>query len=219
MNFVPELHAKAYRSIKNVINKMVWDKNFSKYLLSSFTFEHKTCEPATQYGSQIISFKEVVPEKGSFELFPTFKIVFADKSEFIGRLDEDKVIELLFEEHALYSAVGRMGMICLDVAHALGGSEAIVETYYSVMKHQAKDGGQSNEVLQNRTLADWSCPNIMQAEKLLQRAAWFYLNGDQENLGRHEVNFLKNNDKNSYKSSKILVRLHDEEARLPFLSD
>jgi len=45
-----------------------------------------------------------------------------------------------------------------DIALAKGGSEAVVESLYSVMKSQKKSGKQSNKTLINRTKIDWHCP-------------------------------------------------------------
>jgi hypothetical protein len=50
-------------------------------------------------------------------------------------------------DETLYNAIGLEACACLDIALAKGGTEAIVESYYSVMKSQTMSGGQHNDTL------------------------------------------------------------------------
>lgn len=47
----------------------------------------------------------------------------------------------------VYNLIGKEMCIVTDVALAKGGTEAIVESFYSSMASQAMHGGQSNEAL------------------------------------------------------------------------
>lgn len=87
------------------------------------------------------SFQEKKPDIGVFQILPKFEITFQGGEIVEGRLNEDEVVQILFTEPAVYKKFGTMAMICIDIALELGGSEAIVESYYSVMKHQSMDGG------------------------------------------------------------------------------
>lgn len=220
VSFDPRLHSKVHTSFKNGIQKLIWRKEFSKYLLDCFTFPGTT-NIERCYGSQVISFKEVKPEPGRFELIPKFTIEFADHTKLTGQLDEDKFLKVIFTESPVYNTIGRTAMICVDVANALGGSEAIAESFYSVMKHHAMDGEQSPEVLENRGIIDWGAPNRMRADKLCRSAGKSYRDGvkDDVTIRRHEINLLKNISTNSFRSNRILTRLNSEVGRYTFLNE
>ena len=57
---------------------------------------------------------------------------------------------------------GQECCIAIVVALAMSGSEAVVESYYSVMKTESMVGGQSNDTLTQRTNVDWSFPMPLQ---------------------------------------------------------
>eukprot|EP00794_Sanderia_malayensis_P000645 gene645-1313_t len=52
------------------------------------------------------------------------------------QLDEGKILEILFTVENKYSRLGPELMLCLDIAIATGGSEAITESFYAVMNTQ-----------------------------------------------------------------------------------
>ena len=47
-----------------------------------------------------------------------------------------RFLEEIFTNEALYSRASKQFCICLDVALATGGSEAVTESVYSMMKSQ-----------------------------------------------------------------------------------
>lgn len=59
-----------------------------------------------------------------------------------------------FTNATIIKCLGRENCILFDVALAMGDLEAIVDSYYSVMKTLEKAGGVANETLDPRTLAD-----------------------------------------------------------------
>ncbi len=105
-----------------------------------------------------------------------------------------------------------------DIALAMGGCEAIIESFYSMMGTQ-KQIGQQNATLEDRTLVDWSLSNILRAGKVISKAAKLYIDGHkQRNLCCHRVGNLKKKGSNSYKASQVLSRLKKEHGRSGFLS-
>ena len=76
--------------------------------------------------------------------------------------------------------------IALDVE--LSGSDAVVESYYSVMKTQKKEGGQLNDTLVERTNVDWCFLVPVQSEETVKDVATLYLDGDKDaRLPRHRM--------------------------------
>ena len=75
-------------------------------------------------------------------------------------LDEPVLIETLYNVKEIYSRIGREFMIALDVALATGGSEAIVESFYSVMDVQKQRCHQSNPIMELRAKINWLLPHV-----------------------------------------------------------
>ena len=67
-------------------------------------------------------------------------------------LDEPVLIETLYNVKEIYSRIGPEFMIALDVALANGGSEAIAESFYSVMDAQKQRC--------HRSKIDWLLPHV-----------------------------------------------------------
>lgn len=64
-----------------------------------------------------------------------------------AQLNEPEVYKSIYKDENLYSEIGIEGCVAVDVALAKGGSEAVVESLYSVMNAQKMSGGQNNETL------------------------------------------------------------------------
>ena len=74
------------------------------------------------------------------------------KKPFHASLNEDAVYKSIFTDRILYEAIGMEACICVDIALAKGGTEAVVESYYSVMASNKMPGGQNNETLALRSV-------------------------------------------------------------------
>ena len=68
----------------------------------------------------------------------------------LAELDEEPVYHSIYSDERLFHAIGIEGCVTIDIALAKGGTEAVVESFYSVMKLQQCTGGQSNEMLSLR---------------------------------------------------------------------
>ena len=82
--------------------------------------------------------------------------------------NEKEVFSSFYKKEGLYEALGREMCIVLDIVNAMSGSEAVVESYYSVMKSQTQSGGQSNYTLVQRTNVDWCFPPPFQCEETIK---------------------------------------------------
>ena len=71
---------------------------------------------------------------------------------FHASLNEDAVYKSIFTDRMLYEAIGMQACICVDIALAKGGTEAVVESYYSVISSDKMSGGQNNETLALRSI-------------------------------------------------------------------
>ena len=64
-----------------------------------------------------------------------------------AKLNEEAVYKSIYTDETLYNAIGVESCVAIDTALAKGGTEAVVESYYSVMTSQQKSGNQLNETL------------------------------------------------------------------------
>jgi hypothetical protein len=80
-------------------------------------------------------------------------------------------------------------------------------------------GGQSYEVLANRSKVDWSLPPVIQCEPALTEMARLYIDVDKARvLKRHHVLVYK--DKRSWRNhdlSKVVRRIVNAPVKFPFL--
>ena len=103
----------------------------------------------------------------------------------------------MYSNRELYSRLGRSFCIIYDVGRAKGGSEAIVESIYSVMKLQQHHGSLSNGVLVARTSIDWHLPlSPLGIEDLIDEAAVFHTEKRNAPIS-----------KNNFGLSKVMKRL------------
>ena len=65
----------------------------------------------------------------------------------LAELKEYEVYHSIYCDEKVSDAIGIEGCVAIDIALAKGGTEAIAESFYSVMKSQQCTGGQSNEIL------------------------------------------------------------------------
>ena len=155
--------------------------------------------------------KEFRIKREKFEIEDKFLFNY-DDSSCITRLDQAAVFSTFYTDEAIYNMAGREVGLALDVALAMSGSEAVVESYYSFMKSQKMEEGQLNETLVERTNVDWCFPMPIQCEETIEDVASLYLDGDKDaGLPRHRMPvFLDERGRalNKYgHGSKVLDRL------------
>ena len=126
--------------------------------------------------------------KREFELEDHFKLKFEVGGFCTAKLNEASVFQSFYTNEEIYKETGREACIALDVALAMSGSEAVVESFYSVMNSQKKAGGQLNDTLVQRTNIDWCFPFPIQCRETIKEVATLYLKGDKDaGLKRHQL--------------------------------
>ena len=97
----------------------------------------------------------------------------------------------MYTNEEICSRLGREMCVVLDIALAMSGSEAVVESYYSVMGTQTMPGGQNNETLEANV--DWCFPKTTHCDQTLKEIAGLYINGNKEfNLKAHQIPIFVN---------------------------
>lgn len=87
-------------------------------------------------------------EEKSYCLGNLYSLTFESvKKSILAELDEAAVYHSIYCEEEIFNAIGIEGCVTIDIALAKGGTEPVVESFYSVMKSQQSTGGQSNETL------------------------------------------------------------------------
>lgn len=120
-----------------------------------------------------------------------------------------------------YEQLGVEMCTALDVALAKGGNEAVVESYYSVMKTNSLGHHMSNETLSLRTIVDWCLPEQQICPATVAQAAMMHVEGDQkfdiQPHNRQPFHTDKRGRGIYAQESKVLTRKKNEIAKLPFL--
>ena len=124
----------------------------------------------------------------------------------------------------MYEKLGREMSVVVDVAVGMSGSEAVIESYYSVMKSQTKSGGQQNDTLVQRMNIDWCFHIPTQCEETIKEIAQLYINGDKDlGLASHQIPvFIDHRGRalGKYKyGSKVLNRLSARDSNNFVLSE
>lgn len=136
-------------------------------------------------------------------------------------LSEAAIWKEIYTNPVVYNLLGRVACVVLDVVYNMGGSEAIAESYYSVMNSQRFDGGQLNETLDMRTLVDWCLPPVLACPNSVSAIAKIYREGDDGKVNKHRCQLFhdkKGRAYNKYVTSKLLDKQVNVDRRLPFFS-
>ena len=105
-----------------------------------------------------------------------------------ARFCEKATFSSLYTNEDIYNSLGKEMCITIDIAMAMSGSEAVAESYYSVMGTQTMTGGQDNDTLVLRTNIDWCFPNSINCNETIKEVANFYLNGcEKYKIKKHQI--------------------------------
>ena len=123
----------------------------------------------------------------------------------IVQLQEQHLTSEMYLNPLLYNRLGKGFCIAYDVGLGKDGSEAIVESLYSVMKSLSLHGHQANRVLVDRTCIDWHCPiSPLGIIHVIEEAAKLHL--EKRNAPISKINFGM---------SKVMKRLKGDRGRIP----
>ena len=160
-------------------------------------------------------------ENKTFQLDKTFVIELkGSRQELYVHLDETSLWKEIYTNDKLFTALSKEACVVLDIARNMGGSEAVAESYYSVMKTQRKDGGQDNESIDMRTLIDWSLPPVYQCPQTISNIATIYRkgNGKAKVSGHRAPVFFDKRHRSAgkYSVSKVVDRLVSTKTKFPY---
>ena len=216
-----ELSSSIYWRLKEKLIDIVWGQSFLSLFPKFFKVQEKPGsfkEIQLTENSFIKRFTRV--EASEFTLSDQYCVVLDSGQTEMMFLQEQEVITALYTDTDFYTSVGQEFCIVFDVMYAKTGTEAVVESFYGVVRSQEMYGGQSIKVLGDRAKVDWCFPPVLDCERALNEMADMYINGDGKlGVKRHHVPVYKNK-KSLLKSnslSKVLTRMQQSKKGLPFL--
>ena len=205
---------------KKGIRHLIWDKEMKATFLSCLAAVDKSILPASlaaDFDTMLVKMQPVQQPLHKMTIRQLFKFTYANHEPFEAYIVEDEIVRALYTNEVIYTIIGPVACTAFDVPMAMGGCEAVVESFYSVMDSQ-RQVGQDHVTLEDRTLVDWAMSNVLMSTDVVSRAAQLYIDGNKDlGLPRHRVGCLKNTSSNSYMASQVLSRLRNEEGRYPFL--
>lgn len=140
--FQPALAHTVFYKFKTALKQYLWREDPVEHLVSWFNL------PPNEIYACLEKFEIAKDTTTDFSFKTAFCLNTKNSTKpIIASLDEDAVLKSVFTDETLYNAIGLEACACLDIALAKGGTEAIVESYYSVMKSQTMSGGQHNDTL------------------------------------------------------------------------
>ena len=107
-----------------------------------------------------------------------FFLTLDEGSKFTVKFLEWKLLALFYENESIYIDTGKEFCIALNTALGSRGCEAIAEGFYILVNVHKKPGGQSNYILVQRALVDWTLPNLISCPKTTKQTARNYTDGD-----------------------------------------
>lgn len=138
--FDPAFGNKVHHKMKQALKRALWIED-GKYLQSWFGLPD-----GKSYGS--LKKLRLAVDDDIFAVGNRYEITVQNSGEpFIAEINEMEVYRTIYTDENLFTAIGIEGCVAIDIALAKGGTEAVVESYYSVMNSQKQPGGQHNETL------------------------------------------------------------------------
>ena len=106
-----------------------------------------------------------------------FQSVYDAEFEFLSvTLVVEALVVQMYINPKVFDMLSLETCVCHDICMAKGGTEAVVESFYSLITAQA------NNTLALRTKLEWVVPPFIKASKFVSGTAKIYLNGDKEFL-------------------------------------
>lgn len=218
LNLMPHDSPIILRRFKQVLVDMVWR---NKYQIAHTIFVDEQKKEIQANSFSLNKFREAKPSR--FSLHEFFELSLESGEKILARINEEKIISSFYTNEDVYGDVGREFSIALDVALGASGCEAIVEGFYSVMNLHKKSGNQTNRVLVERSIVDWTLPNPVCCPNTVRSITTLYTDGDPKyKLKKHRsVLFFdkQNRSRGTYNTSKVVDRLKSEQPKFPFITD
>ena len=176
LKFLPVLASTVYSSFKSVVVEVIWTNLGNCRALWFPATKSDPAAAVVDHGDLLTGFcvKESIYGIDDYCEFLYGNIVCTAK------FDEKAAFSSVYVNEVIYDKLGREMRIVVDVVLAMSGSEAVVESYYSVMGSQTMPGGQLNDTLVQRTNIDWCFPMVNQCEETIKEVAALYIDGYKE---------------------------------------
>ena len=211
---LPHNSVIVFKRFKDTLEKIVW-----------FGFGNRFDLFVDMKGNILPQFKESqlvsISAVHSAMLDQVFNLKFASGAEVRAKLQEENLIASFYNEKVIYESLGKEMSISLDIALAASGCEAIVEGFYSLVSAHKKSGGQSNDVLVQRAIVDWSIPDPITCPKTMTEIGNLYTDGNKKlGIARHRLPVLfdeRGRALRRHDVSKVVDKLRAEKPRCPHI--
>lgn len=153
LNFNPKLSHVVHRRLKTALKDLIWHEQFQALMSRWFSVVDAATGKITgsldsrkKLGAltSLSIVDKIFPS--AYHLCNLYEMKF-ESATVITIVDEAMVYESMYTNSEVYNRIGKEMCIVIDIALAKGGTESIVESFYSSMASQAMQGGQSNEAL------------------------------------------------------------------------
>ena len=176
LSLLPALASNVYKSFKYCIHRVIWE-DYGDCRTKWFTPIKGEVKPGQLKGFYC--------KNDKWSLDDIYELHYQD-STCLAKLNQAAAFASFYANEMVAKEAGSEACIALDVA--MSGTEAVVESYYSVMNSQQFPGGQSNDTLVQRTNINWCFPMPLNCEETIKEVAQLYLDGDKETgLAPHRV--------------------------------
>ena len=212
LNLLPHDSVATLKKFKIALQKILWEQ------LENCTYTMFS----DRDGNSILEFKQshltALSTVNEDSLDKWFELCFASGAVVKARLCEENIIAAIYNNKLIFESIGKEFCIALDVALAAGGCEAVVE---GVIKVHKMDGGQSNDVLTQRAIVDWSLPNPLSCPRTMEEIGRLYTDGDKKlGISRHRLPLFsdkKGRAETKYNIGKVVDRLSTELPKCPHI--
>merc|ERR1712030_89963 len=92
---------------------------------------------------------------------PNFLLKAEDGECFVIQYEKQLLKEIFSTDGGLSAPIGQESFAVLQFAYNIGGTEAVCESFHSVMDVPTKTGRQTNETRSLRSVVDWNLPNVL----------------------------------------------------------
>ena len=156
LKFTPVLAPTVYNTIKSAMVEVIWN-NLGN--CRALWFPPTKSVPSTAVVKHRDSFTVSFVKNTLYDIDDFCEFHYGNNM-CTARFDEMSVFSSMYVNEEIYEIIGQEMCIAVDIALGMSGSEAVVESYYSVMGSQTMPGGQLNNTIVQRTNIEWCLPMV-----------------------------------------------------------
>ena len=136
--FDERMHASVLHEWKACLKYFVWDKEMMANLLACLVPDGNNAllQLKADVDTSLMKMELVPKKRQEMTTKKVFIFEFANHTPYKASVNEEEVIRMMYKKEALFQRAGQVAMTAFDIAMSMGGSEAIVESFYSVMDTQ-----------------------------------------------------------------------------------